>query len=174
MRPIQGWVAHRVRFFHRPFTTPILKCPCMRQHVHTTIPSRTTREARHTLSTIMLRISHRIRLVNALGAQTSRQTKTLWKLLLTPLTGTALLAIMLPKALHPAPCELLTAAHSTQMALQRCVVCSPLGAAQVAALPWTLRGNTASSRNSEHTTRCAIARRSRWCRRRRAGPRSHY
>ena len=79
----------------------------------------------------MLRISHRTRLVNALGAQTSRQTKTLWKLLLTPLTGTALLAIMLPEALHPAPCELLTAAHSTQMALQRCVVCSPLGAAQV-------------------------------------------
>ena len=73
----------------------------------------------------MLRISHRTRLVNALGAQTSRQTKTLWKLLLTPLTGTALLAIMLPEALHPAPCELLTAAHSTQMALQRCVVCSP-------------------------------------------------
>ena len=86
----------------------------------------------------MLRISHRTRLVNALGAQTSRQTKTLWKLLLTPLTGTALLATMLPEALHPAPCELLTAAHSTQMALQRCVVCSPLGAAQVAALPWTL------------------------------------
>ena len=85
----------------------------------------------------MLRISHRTRLVNALGAQTSRQTKTLWKLLLTPLTGTALLAIMLPEALHPAPCELLTAAHSTQMALQRCVVCSPLGAAQVAALPRT-------------------------------------
>ena len=70
----------------------------------------------------MLRISHRTRLVKALGAQTSRQTKTLWKLLLTPLTGTALLAIMLPEALHPAPCELLTAAHSTQMALQRCVV----------------------------------------------------
>ena len=79
----------------------------------------------------MLRISHRTRLVNALGAQTSRQTKTLWKLLLTPLTGTALLAIMLPEALHPAPCELLTAAHSTQMALQRRVVCSPLGAAKL-------------------------------------------
>ena len=62
----------------------------------------------------MLRISHRTRLVKALGAQTSRQTKTLWKLLLTPLMGTALLAIMLPEALHPAPCELLTAAHSTQ------------------------------------------------------------
>ena len=103
----------------------------------------------------MLRISHRTRLVKALGAQTSRQTKTLWKLLLTPLTGTALLATMLPEALHPAPCELLTAAHSTQMALQRCVVCSPLGAAQVAALPEPLTATTSSVCDGKRRSGCA-------------------
>ena len=63
------------------------------------------------------RVSHRTRLVDVLSAQTSRQTRTLWKLLLTPLTATALLAIMLPEALQPAACELLTAAQSILMAL---------------------------------------------------------
>ena len=63
------------------------------------------------------RVSHRTRLVDMLSAQTSRQTRTLWKLLLTPQTATALLTIMLPEALQPAPCELLTAAQSILMAL---------------------------------------------------------
>ena len=63
------------------------------------------------------RVSHRTRLVDVLSAQTSRQTRTLWKLLLTPLTATALLAIMLPEALQPAPFELLTTAQSILTAL---------------------------------------------------------